>query len=273
MLRGVTRNVFGYIYPIDADTNANAFSLRKLRTAYSGNTVRVRRSSDNTEQDIGFVGNDFDSAAFSSFIGAGQGFVSKWYNQGLLGVDAAQATTTRQPGIILSGISGKPCLTFNGSQDLVVSFSLNQPSCSILLANATAGITTLNMSLLEGATGNNRRFYLSGTSGTSRTPTLNSGANFTSGFGSTSYTMGTPAIFAGVFNTANTLSRIFLNSNKGTSGVSGANNATSISIGGLNGSSAQLTGQISELITYASDIGDTAITTIISAINNYYYAY
>jgi len=31
-----------------------AYSLRKLRTAYSGSAIRVRRSSDNTEQDFGF---------------------------------------------------------------------------------------------------------------------------------------------------------------------------------------------------------------------------
>jgi hypothetical protein len=34
---------------------AVAYSLRKLRTAYSGSAIRVRRSSDNAEQDFGFV--------------------------------------------------------------------------------------------------------------------------------------------------------------------------------------------------------------------------
>jgi hypothetical protein len=33
---------------------AVAYSLRKLRTAYSGSAIRVRRSVDNTEQDFGF---------------------------------------------------------------------------------------------------------------------------------------------------------------------------------------------------------------------------
>ena len=33
-----------------------AYSLRKLSSTYSGSTIRVRRSSDNTEQDIGFTG-------------------------------------------------------------------------------------------------------------------------------------------------------------------------------------------------------------------------
>jgi len=38
---------------------AVAYSLRKLRTAYSGSAIRVRRSVDNAEQDFGF--NDFNS--------------------------------------------------------------------------------------------------------------------------------------------------------------------------------------------------------------------
>jgi hypothetical protein len=45
-----------------------AYSLRKLRTAYSGNAIKVRRSSDNLEQDIGFVGNDLDTASLLTFV-------------------------------------------------------------------------------------------------------------------------------------------------------------------------------------------------------------
>jgi hypothetical protein len=48
---------------------AVAYSLRKLRTAYSGNAIRVRRSSDNTEQDIGFVGNELDTTTMLDFVG------------------------------------------------------------------------------------------------------------------------------------------------------------------------------------------------------------
>jgi hypothetical protein len=43
------------IYP----NAAAAYSLRKLRNAYSGSAVRVRRSVDNAEQDFGF--NDFNN--------------------------------------------------------------------------------------------------------------------------------------------------------------------------------------------------------------------
>lgn len=56
---------------LDAYPNAaGAYSTRKLRTAYSGSAVRVRRDSDNTEQDIGFTGNNLNIAALTSFIGS-----------------------------------------------------------------------------------------------------------------------------------------------------------------------------------------------------------
>lgn len=48
---------------------AAAYSLRKLRTAYSGSAIRVRRSSDNAEQDISFVGNDLDTTSMLDFVG------------------------------------------------------------------------------------------------------------------------------------------------------------------------------------------------------------
>lgn len=96
---------------------AAAYSLRQLRTAYSGSAVRVRRSSDSTEQDIGFVAGEFDSSAFSSFIGGGAGYVKTWYDQGGNAIDATQTTTANQPEIALSVVNGKPVLRFDGSND------------------------------------------------------------------------------------------------------------------------------------------------------------
>jgi hypothetical protein len=48
---------------------AAAYSLRKLRAAYTGSAVRVRRSSDNAEANIGFTASgDLDTAALRSFV-------------------------------------------------------------------------------------------------------------------------------------------------------------------------------------------------------------
>jgi len=48
---------------------AVAYSLRKLRTAYTGSAIRVRRSVDNAEQDIAFSGNDLDTTSMLDFVG------------------------------------------------------------------------------------------------------------------------------------------------------------------------------------------------------------
>lgn len=80
-----------------------AYSLRKLSSSYSGSAIRVRRSSDNSEQDINFVGGDLDTASLLSFVGAGNGFVTTWYDQSGNTNDANQATLANQCQIVSSG--------------------------------------------------------------------------------------------------------------------------------------------------------------------------
>jgi hypothetical protein len=107
-----------------------AYSLRKLRTTYSGSAIRVRRSSDNTEQDIGFANNQLDTTALTSFVGANNGFVTAWYDQSGNGKTAFQSTTSQQPQIVTNGsidiIGGKPSLKFitGTSSNLVTSLSV-----------------------------------------------------------------------------------------------------------------------------------------------------
>ena len=82
--------------------SAGAYSLRKLRTAYAGSCLRVRRSSDSTEQDIGFSGGLIDTASLLSFCAAGDGFVKTWYDQ-VGSANATHSTDALQPRIVASG--------------------------------------------------------------------------------------------------------------------------------------------------------------------------
>jgi hypothetical protein len=97
------------------------FSLRKLRGDYTGNAIEVRRSSDNTSQDIGFDSNgNLDTASLESFVGAGNnGFVSKWYDQSGNSNTALMTTASNQPKIVSSGTtitSGTfPAIEFDGT--------------------------------------------------------------------------------------------------------------------------------------------------------------
>ena len=102
---------------------AAAYSLRKLRTAYTGNAIRVRRSSDNTAQDIGFKADGtLDTATMLSFVGSGNGFVSIWYDQSGGGYNATENASASQPQIIDSGsvlmINSKPSMKWSGAQNI-----------------------------------------------------------------------------------------------------------------------------------------------------------
>lgn len=101
---------------------AAAYSVRRLSSTYTGNLIEVRRSSDNTIQDIGYDDNgELDTTSLLSFVGAGNGFVRTWYDQSGNGNDATQTTAANQPQIVSSGTviteNGKPSLSFDGTDD------------------------------------------------------------------------------------------------------------------------------------------------------------
>ncbi|MBC7937447.1 MAG: Ig-like domain-containing protein [Rhizobacter sp.] len=99
-----------------------AYSVRKLSSAYAGNAVSVRRSSDNALQDIGFTASgDLDLAALLAFVAGGDGFVTKWYDQSGYGADAIQGTAANQPKIVSAGITeitgSRPGILFSGNMN------------------------------------------------------------------------------------------------------------------------------------------------------------
>jgi hypothetical protein len=80
-----------------------AFSLQKLRSDYAGSAIRVRRSSDNAEQDIGFSGILLNTTALTSFCGAGNGFVVTWYGQNAGTAFNVSNVAAAEQGLIVSG--------------------------------------------------------------------------------------------------------------------------------------------------------------------------
>jgi hypothetical protein len=111
---------------------ASAYSLRKL-TPNATNCIRVRRSSDNAEQNIGFVANvpnsPIDTTALLAFVGAGNGFVTTWYDQSTNANNAIQTTANAQVRIVSSGNIDvdniKAALNFNGSQFLQLTSTIS----------------------------------------------------------------------------------------------------------------------------------------------------
>jgi hypothetical protein len=94
-----------------------AYSLDKISSTYTGSAIRVRRTSDNAEQDIGFDVNDnLDTTALLAFVGASNGVIVTWYDQSVSIKNAIQATFNRQPRIVTNGSlitrKGKPSIEF-----------------------------------------------------------------------------------------------------------------------------------------------------------------
>ena len=80
---------------------AAAYSLRLLDNTYTGDSIRVRRASDNAEQDIGFDANgDLDTETLLAHCNNSKGYVKTWYDQSGNGNDATQTTTADQPMIV-----------------------------------------------------------------------------------------------------------------------------------------------------------------------------
>lgn len=123
---------------LDTYPNAElAYSLRLLKTSYSGYAIRVRRSNDNAEQDIGFASNVLDTASLLSFCGSNSGYIVTIYDQSGNAQDVTQANAASQPIIVSTGVvvlvldNLKPAIQFSGGQLLSKSFTAKSQPQSI----------------------------------------------------------------------------------------------------------------------------------------------
>jgi hypothetical protein len=110
-------------YPGDS----NSYSLRKLDNTYNTNIIEVRRSSDDTTQNIGFVGDNLDTSSLMSFVGTGAtdyGYIKTWYSQDVNNRDATQTNNNNQPMIVSGGTliteNGEPTIRFDGSTSYLI---------------------------------------------------------------------------------------------------------------------------------------------------------
>jgi hypothetical protein len=245
------------VYP----SAAAAYSVRKLRTAYTGSAIRVRRSSDNTEQDIGFdaTGN-LDTSALTTFCSGTNGFVTTWYDQSGNARNLTQATATNQPQIVSSGSvvleNGKPTINFASKFIASTAFSsaISQPNTYFITANKT-----------------NHSAYLFDSNVAARQAQGDDSWVFAGSaiFGFyPAAKLGNQIIFTLLFNGSNSISRI--NSVATGSGNPGSNGMGQLSIGRPFGGG--LTGQVQEFIMFSTN-QTSNYTGIESNINTYYGIY
>lgn len=112
----------GFLLDDYPNAAGHSYSLRQLSTSTT-KVVRVRRNSDNTEQD--FTAAEITDGTLATFCGGSEGFVAKWYDQSN-SADVINFTALQQPKIFaedgLGGHevllqNGKPCMEFDGYND------------------------------------------------------------------------------------------------------------------------------------------------------------
>lgn len=161
-------------YIVDVYSPIGAWATSKISSTAT-NCLRVRRSSDNAEQDIGFVGNDLDTASLTAFVGANDGYVTKFYNQGTGGAtyDVLQTTTGSQPRLVSGGVidtdpntGAIATYSTSGTKHFATSSTLSIDDCSMIsVARPITTSTCATICAGEGATGK-RRSLAQFTSGT-----------------------------------------------------------------------------------------------------------
>jgi hypothetical protein len=111
-------DVTAFVGLLDTYSGARAaFSVRLLDKDYTGSAIRVRRASDNTEQDIGFtLAGDLDTSALTTFCTGTDGFLRTWYDQSGNGNNLVQTTAANQPKIYDSSTGTITVNSFAGAK-------------------------------------------------------------------------------------------------------------------------------------------------------------
>lgn len=115
------REMVGYIISYKKDAELAYSIARKISndSVYDGALIRVRRDSDDEEMDITHLNSELDVDTLLDFVGAGNGYVTKIYDQAGAGCHAYQNNTTKQGLIVESGVlitsNGLPALKLNNT--------------------------------------------------------------------------------------------------------------------------------------------------------------
>jgi len=243
-----------------ANPAAAAYSLRQLSTTYGGPAIQVRRSSDNTTQNIGFDGSgNLDLASVLAFVGGGDGFVSIWYDQSGMGRNATQGTLALQPRIVTGGVvetqNGRPTLTFSGGQTLQSTLTATQATTAgnVTTTSAVFRSNTINSSLFSNGDGGANRYNIHAPLGDGITY-LDLGNIGTGGRVQVAGAWNT-GLSVGTFQRNGTQGNIWRNGVNLVSTNTFATNVTSAAtmwIGSFNGTSFFTVGTLSELIPFPS---------------------
>lgn len=257
----------------DYPNAAAAYSLRALNSAYTGPAIRVQSSGGGAPQDIGFLyDGSLDTEALLNYVGSNDGSILTWYDQSGGGNNATQATASKQPKIVNSGVvnelNGKPTMTFLSPflMDLNLSqypFTSGGDATEKSIFAVAENDSTVDQNLYNIA--DTRDIYAL---------TYNRSGNNTYGFLGANYgTIGGNITGQNIISSfaISPSSETFNNTVEGVSSNLVRSNFNNISIGSRGGSYA-MNGSIQEMVMYESN-QSTNRTAIETNINTYYTIY
>jgi hypothetical protein len=146
-----------------AVTPVAAWSMNRKLVSTATVAIRVRRSSDNTQEDIGFAGDVLDAAALASFVGANDAFVTNVYDQTGNGRHLGQGDSGKQPRIVSAG-TPDGAMVFDASDDCLVSETLAMGTARAALfaewERSTDGSVRVLAELSNNYSSDNNRFAI-----------------------------------------------------------------------------------------------------------------
>ena len=241
------------------------WGLRRLHPD-AVNAVRVRRSSDNTETDIGFSGDHLDTSALTTFVGAGNGFIKTWYDQSGNGRDLTQTTTANQAKVVNAGAvvvnaGGRPTATFGSPVIYTLAESLMYDRAGAsLLAVVTASAVNNTRVVNEGSTTTSATYNIlaqAATSAMSMAIQDDGGALLLNGSGPT---LGGAMHQVSIVDTGTALTPYIDGSTNGTRPYDRTGKVVTLdrfAVGGRHSGSNYMTGTLSELAIFGVALGDT----------------
>ena len=255
-------NLYYRIYTPLLDDFGGAFAAYSLRNLSSNttNVVRVRRSSDDAEQD--FTADEVSDGTLTTFVGgSNDGFVTTWYDQSGNSNHSTQASAAAQPKVVANGglilENNKPSIDFDGTAQYM---DLNNLDSSENVSVFTA--------LKLDTNNDDSQFYNMIETGDKAISLGQGGIGTSAVFGSRYYNINTASnidtdgasmlaslsvVMLSNFFTSSSSADLFLNGTAGATTDSARLSTSGSALGGNNFGNNLFDGKMQEMVVYLSD--------------------
>jgi hypothetical protein len=270
-----------YAYLLDDYSGAAAaYSLRLLRSAYTGSAIGVRiDTTGQPEYNIGFVDGQLDVATLEGYCTGGlNAYVKTWYDQSGNARDATQSTAANKPQIVSSGSviikNAKPCVKFDGTNDDLINSTANTNVTLTLISVVNSENTSQDSTCIQISTAGNNVAFSQGFGGLGTSDAFGTRSRGASDIYKGKSNTGTNQLLAFQFGTMGVSNNLYVDGQLETASIGSRNTGsdTNFITIGSRGTFSYLNGNYAEIILYTSDQSSNRLG-IETNINDYYSIY